>query len=199
MQIEIAQEGPEQLDEYARVSIDFVVTDVFDASAIEALSRGENAQTARLSAPYRKDYDACVGERPTDWPAHFDVAGWVFLAAYLHDRRVGGAAVVMRDPNVELLRHRSKTALLWDIRVAPETRHQGIGTRLLDAAQHVAREGGANRLLVETQHINVPACRFYQRHGFTLEAVAPHVYPELPQEVRLLWSKPIAMNSRPSG
>jgi ribosomal protein S18 acetylase RimI-like enzyme len=47
---------------------------------------------------------------------------------------------------------------------------------------------------VETQQINVPACRFYQRHGFVLETVRPDVYPGLPEEVQLRWAKPLVQN-----
>lgn len=53
----------------------------------------------------------------------------------------------------------------------------------------LAMRFGARRLLVETQQINVPACRFYQRNGFELVAVDETAYPELPDEVLLLWMK----------
>jgi ribosomal protein S18 acetylase RimI-like enzyme len=42
---------------------------------------------------------------------------------------------------------------------------------------------------VETQQVNVVACRFYQRQGFSLERVAAAAYPSLPDEVQLLWIK----------
>jgi hypothetical protein len=40
---------------------------------------------------------------------------------------------------------------------------------------------------VETQNINVPACRFYARQGCVLGAIHPDAYPDLPDEVQLLW------------
>jgi hypothetical protein len=42
---------------------------------------------------------------------------------------------------------------------------------------------------VETQNINVPACRFYAKQGFALGAAHHFVYPALPEEVQLLWYK----------
>jgi GNAT superfamily N-acetyltransferase len=50
--------------------------------------------------------------------------------------------------------------LLWDLRVAPDVRTQGIGSALLHAAEDNAKPRGAGTLLVEPQQINVPACRF---------------------------------------
>jgi len=42
---------------------------------------------------------------------------------------------------------------------------------------------------VETQNINVPACRFYVRMGCALLAINCMAYPELPGEAQLLWCK----------
>jgi hypothetical protein len=44
---------------------------------------------------------------------------------------------------------------------------------------------------VETQNINVPACRFYARMGCRLGAVDRQAYPEFPNEVQLLFYKRI--------
>jgi hypothetical protein len=43
-------------------------------------------------------------------------------------------------------------------------------------------------LLIETQNVNVPACRFYARQGCRLATVKHCVYADLPEEVQLLWS-----------
>jgi hypothetical protein len=42
---------------------------------------------------------------------------------------------------------------------------------------------------VETQNVNVAACRFYARQGCVLTAVDPFAYPALPGEIQLLWYK----------
>jgi len=40
-------------------------------------------------------------------------------------------------------------------------------------------------LKVETQNINVPACRFYAKQGCVLRAVHPHAYSEFPDEAQV--------------
>ena len=45
---------------------------------------------------------------------------------------------------------------------------------------------------VETQNINVSACRFYARQGCVLSAVNRFAYPELPDEVQLIWRKDLS-------
>jgi GNAT superfamily N-acetyltransferase len=88
-----------------------------------------------------------------------------------------------------MLEGRNDLAVLWDIRVAPEFRGQNIGSTLFAAAQAWALARGARQLKVETQNINVPACRFYARQGCVLRAIERLAYPELPDEIQMLWYK----------
>jgi GNAT superfamily N-acetyltransferase len=48
---------------------------------------------------------------------------------------------------------------------------QGVGTALLNAVAEVARARGCRRLWVLTSNDNLPALRFYQRHGMSLAAL----------------------------
>jgi len=189
--VEVVEETPAQLGEYARVSIGFSVTEVFEPSAIAALRRGEPAAATPLTPSYWKDYDAYEGNRPTDWTWRFERGRWTVLAAYRNGERVGGAVVSAYHEKIDLLRGRPDTALLWDLRVALDARHRGVGTMLLKSVEAVAVGYHARRLMVETQQVNVPACRFYQRNGFALTDVRPHAYRDLPDEVQLLWEKPL--------
>ena len=91
-----------------------------------------------------------------------------------------------------MLEGREDLALIWDLRVAAAFRGQGVGARLIDAAEEWARSHACRELKVETQNINLPACRFYARCGFELSAVNRRAYPELPDEIQLLWSKRLA-------
>ena len=190
MNVEVISESPVDLDEYARVSIGFTVAEVLDDAAVDAALRGGPIAAVPLEVPYEKNYDSHPGSRPADWRAGFDIAEWQFVAAFLDGRRVGGAVLI---PNgrvgVEVLDGHVDPALLWDIRVAPAVRRQGIGAALLDHVTCEARERGATELLVETQQINVPACRFYAAHGFRLLGAQRQAYPNLPDETQLLWSK----------
>jgi ribosomal protein S18 acetylase RimI-like enzyme len=189
MTLTIVEDSPGYLADYGRVSIGFSVAAAFDAPALAALARGTPAVATALARPYWKDYDEHPGSCPTEWAARFDLSRWSILAAYRGDQRVGGAAVVSDDPLIDLLRECAGCALLWDLRVDPEHRAHGIGSALLRAVEETALQRGARVLRVETQQINVPACRFYQRHGFHLERITPGAYANLPDETQLIWRK----------
>ncbi len=138
-----------------------------------------------------KDYDAIKGEGPTRWRL-WDLTNWGFLAAFADQRRVGGAIIAWQTEGIDMLEGRADLAVLWDIRVAPDVRGQGVGARLIDHVERWARARDCRTLKIETQNINVPACRFYARSGCTLGAVFLHAYPELPEEVQMLWYKDLA-------
>lgn len=65
-------------------------------------------------------------------------------------------------------------------------RGHGVGAALFSAAEKWALARGAAWLKVETQSVNVPACRFYARQGCVLGAVHRFAYPALPDEMQLL-------------
>jgi hypothetical protein len=48
---------------------------------------------------------------------------------------------------------------------------------------------GCRQLKIETQDTNARACRFYERQGCRLETIHRAAYPELPEEIQLLWYK----------
>jgi GNAT superfamily N-acetyltransferase len=189
MTVSIVRDAPARLIEYAHVSIGFAVDTVFDEPAVTALLRGDIAIPTTLDVPYWKDYDSYPGNRPTDWPHRFDVSRWIVLAAFADRDRVGGAVVIHDDSAIELLADCRACALLWDLRVAPTMRGRGIGSALLRSVEDVTARLGARSVRVETQQINVPACRFYAGHGFRLERAVREAYGDLPGETQLLWGK----------
>jgi ribosomal protein S18 acetylase RimI-like enzyme len=189
VQITIAVEGADALGAYASIPIAYQIVEVLDPASPSDADGLLPYKSRMLDAPIVKDYDAQPGNHPLDWPARFDVRRWCFLAARSGEHRVGGAVIVARNPDVEMLEGRDDLALLWDLRVAPAARHHGVGTALLAAGEAWAQARGARVLKVETQNTNVPACRFYASHGFTLRAVCRGAYPELPKEIQLLWYK----------
>lgn len=55
---------------------------------------------------------------------------------------------------------------------------KGIGTALLSAAEAAARAAGCQRLWLITTNDNLPALRFYQRHGWRLCALHANALAE---------------------
>jgi len=186
MKVEIVEESAAALEELARIPIAFEVRSVLDV----ADEGGGFVLTERsLPDPYVKDYDAISGEGPTRWARRFDVANWGFLSARVDGQPIGAAVVAFDTPGVNMLEGRRDLAVLWDLRVVPEARGQGVGDALFRAAEAWARARGCAEMKIETQNINVPACRFYAAQGCVLHAVDRSAYPELPDEIQLLWYK----------
>ena len=90
-----------------------------------------------------------------------------------------------------MLDERDDLACLWDLRVADEYRGKGVGQRLFARALDWARERNCAVFKVETQNINVPACRFYTRQGCELGAINRFAYPESMNETQLIWYRKI--------
>ncbi len=192
MTIEVREEPMAALAEYARVPIAFEVREILDLSIRDGGLGGFALVERSVEVPWVKDYDGVGGEGPPQWAARFDLSNWGLLAARSDGRLVGGAVVAFDSPGVEMLEGRRDLAVLWDIRVAPEARGRGVGAALFRAAEAWAMARGCRQLKVETQNINVPACRFYARQGCVLGAIHRFAYPTLPHEVQLLWYRDLA-------
>jgi GNAT superfamily N-acetyltransferase len=188
-EVEVREEPPAGLSGYARIPIAFEVRAVLEVRARAGGAGGFDLVERAVVAPWVKDYDAQPGEGPLSWAARIDVSRWGVLTAWRAGRPEGGAVVAWSTPGVDMLEGRDDLALLWDIRVAPGARGQGVGAALLRAAEDWARARGCRELKVETQDVNVPACRLYEAHGFVLRAADPTAYPGLPGETQLLWYK----------
>lgn len=183
--VEIQEGRVGELSEYASVDTAFQVTSVLDPTLPEGGLGGIHLVERALRKPYTKDYD--VENPPAAWPARFDMSAWGCLVARQDDARVGGALVAFDTQGLEMLEGRTDLAVLWDLRVEPKARGRGVGTALFRAASRWAVQRRCTVLKVETQNVNVPACRFYARQGCTLGGIHRFAYPELPEEIQLLW------------
>lgn len=189
MEIKITEESITLTPELARIPISFEVESILEVSAPGGGLGGLVLSERRLDAPYLKDYDTSRGEHPTAWAERFDVSNWGLIGAHANGLRVGSAVVAFDTEGVNMLEGRRDLAVLWDIRVSPEARGRGVGSALFRAVEAWAAARGCVQLKIETQNINVPACRFYARQGCVLGAINRFAYRELPEEVQLLWYK----------
>jgi GNAT superfamily N-acetyltransferase len=187
MDIAIEEEPMTSLAEYARISIAFEVERIFEVTAREDGLGGLTLSERKLGARYVKDYDEI--EHPTRWTRRFDLSNWGLLTAQSQGRRIGGVVIAFDTRGVPMLEGRKDLAVLWDIRVDTDWRGQGVGAALFLAAEKWAASRGAAWLKIETQNVNVPACKFYVKQGCTLGAIHRFAYSDLTDEIQLLWYK----------
>jgi Acetyltransferases len=104
----------------------------------------------------------------------------VFLY-YVNHRSVG---------QIKLCANWNGYALIEDISVSGNWRNKGIGTKLLEKAVQWAKQNNLAGLMLETQDVNVPACRFYARNNFIIGGVDRMLYSNLPaakNEIAIFW------------
>ena len=141
-----------------------------------------------LVTPYVKDLS--VYERATEYEKEFDITHWSFYMAFDDEKPVGAATVAARTDKLYMLAGRDDACVLWDIRVADEYKHQGIGQKLFDLAVKNAKADGYRQMIIECQNNNVPACNFYRKQGALLSKVDMYAYYQeeaCRNEVQFLW------------
>jgi GNAT superfamily N-acetyltransferase len=188
MHVEIQEETPHFFEEYARISTAFEVTSAYEVTASSCDCNRFGLVERPLNERYVKDYDTIAGNHPLDWPKRFDLSDFSVFSARIDGHRMGGVVVAIK------IEGRRNLAVLWDIRVAPEMRRCRIGFALFAAVEKWAVARGCCQLEVETQNINVAACKFYASCGCKLAAVHHFAYPEFPNEIQFLWHKDLLRN-----
>jgi GNAT superfamily N-acetyltransferase len=186
--VTISQVGPEKLTEYATVPIVATASSIFDVHEKNGVEIELREQS--IDGQIHKDYDKLPEGGPLDWARSFDLNRWNFWLARDRDTLVGAAAVACHSPSIHLLAGRSDTAALWDIRVHPAAQRRGVGRTLFDTAANWAKSQGCRLLIVETQNVNVAACKFYRAMGCKLRQLDRHAYrqhPEIANEIQLIW------------
>jgi GNAT superfamily N-acetyltransferase len=186
LKINVRENPTLSLEVYEAIPISFRVERVLQIERPPENHIGFVFSERQLDAPYIKDYDL-PDNRPTDWAKKWDISKWGIFTADDGGALVGGAVVAWDTPEILQLQGRRDICALWDIRVLPSYRGRGVGKALFGAVADWARARGAIGLKVETQTINVTACRFYAAQGCTLAAVDVNAYPELPDETQLIW------------
>jgi GNAT superfamily N-acetyltransferase len=187
MPVQIIEIGPERLKEVDLVPQRVRVESVLEVELVNNGLGGILLHEVPVDQPYVKDYDS-YGELPSDMPGQFDVTNWGFFLAMDQDKPAGAATVAFDTTGVFMLEARRDLSVLWDIRVCPE--YRGAGIALFRAAAEWSRKKGCRQMKIETQNVNVPACRFYQRMGCQLGEIRRFGYaavPHVSHEVMLNW------------
>lgn len=159
----------------------------FECIPAEGEAGGILLRERKSPKPYPKFQDE---EGPEEWSRQFDTSSWGLFLACDGDALAGGAAVATPTDGMFVATGGSDIAVLWDIRVQKAYRRQSVGTHLLHHCVSWARRRGFSILGIETQNVNVPACRFYEKHGCQLVEIKKNGYsghPEVAHETMLIW------------
>lgn len=74
------------------------------------------------------------------------------------------------------------------IGVTERVRHSGVGSLILQFGEKICKEKGTERLLLDVREGNLPARKFYEKHGFLVDGVRKNFYDN-PKEDGVLMSK----------
>ena len=159
---------------------------------IEKINRGLGGFTL-VETPVEKPYirDFCTGDDETvsRWE-RFNLSNWAFFMAFDGEKPIGAATIASRDKNANMLSDRDNLAVLWDIRVDENYKHQGVGQKLFDMAANWSREQGLIQMKIECQNNNIAAVNFYHKQGAVLSAIDEYAYyneTEYRHETQFIW------------
>jgi len=173
----------EQLDEYGNIPFYYDTTQKYELKKIDNGLGGIKLELVNIPK-FHKDF----GTRTSRWIELFDLKNWKFFAAYNENNKmIAGCTIATKTSNCIMLEKREDLAVLWDIRVSDEYKHQGIGQKLFDMAKKYAIDNKFKQLKVECQNTNPAAVKFYHKQGMTLCAINEYAYLDCPDEVQLLW------------
>ena len=98
------------------------------------------------------------------------------LVAFGEEFQVESVPAIVADMDGDLAgaiayRMHGDTLQIVALATDPEWQRSGVGARLLDHAESVARQSGSSHVAVSTTNDNLPALYFYQRRGYRLTEV----------------------------
>jgi GNAT superfamily N-acetyltransferase len=193
MSLKIIPQFPPHYPLYAQIPSQFWVESIYRVEQIEDGYGGLRLVEEPLDQPFLRnyDFDGNGGDNPAAWVREFDLGNWGLFVAMKGDQPIGGITIALDGPVFPARNlQRSDLTVLWDIRVHPEHKGQGIGTMLFQYAANWARQQGYGQLGLETDSSNVPACKFYTHMGCELGGILKYGYsgvPKVSDYAMLLW------------
>jgi streptothricin acetyltransferase len=131
---------------------------------IPAYANGKWSFTEHLyEKPYRKNYP----DDDENWMEYIDNPDKIIFFYYHNNECIG---------QIKLRRNWNKYAFIEDIAVSKNHRNRGVGTSLIEKAVEWAKSKNLLGFMLETQDVNLPACRFYNKLGFQIGAVDTMLY-----------------------
>ena len=173
----------EKLEEYGNIPFYYDTNQKYENKKINNGLGGILLELVDVPS-YHKDF----GTRVERWKELFDLTNWKFFVVYNENNKmIAGCTIATQTSNCYMLEGRNDLAVLWDIRVSDEYKHQGIGQKLFDMAKEYAINNKFKQLKVECQNTNPVAVNFYHKQGMRLCAINEYAYSDCPNEVQLLW------------
>ena len=188
MEISVSPVTQETVARYCEIPSSVEVNARLEVELLADGYKGIIFKEKAVEKPYIKDYGGYDGF--LKWTQEFDTRQWVIFLLKDGKKSVGGLTVACRTQGLWMLAGRNDLVCVWDIRVHPDYQHRGYGTRLFEKAIEWSKSERYKQLCVETQNINVPACRFYLKQGCTLGGVNRYAYradPRVADETQLVW------------
>ena len=174
MQITIHEINRDNQFDFGTCDMSFTV----DSRLVFRMENGKITYTvSEVAPPYLKTY----GPRRTDFAEYADADDRMIFLAYA-DNTIAGEVRISDAWN--------KFALIDDFVVAPKYRRLGVGSTLIRHCVEWAKEKSFPGVTLETQDINVPACKLYERCGFELRGFDTHLYKGVhpgTDEIALYW------------
>ena len=177
------------LDEYIKIPTFFEVKSIFEVGLKEKEDEYKIVER-QIDTPYIKDYDEIKSDSldPHAFIKQRDTIPWGFFLIYENEMPVAGAIAAYNTEWTNMLDGRDDLTVLWDIRVHPEYRGKGIGRKLIYSVIDWAKERNCTQIKIETQNVNVNACKFYRAMGAKLKGVNYHVYKgKEKDEIQFFW------------
>ncbi|HKL07297.1 MAG TPA: ribosomal protein S18-alanine N-acetyltransferase [Bacteroidales bacterium] len=92
--------------------------------------------------------------------------------------------VVVRNPHkiiaylIIQIRKNSRKYRIYSLAIAPEARGTGIGEKLLEYAERLARKNNIQKITLEVSEKNVAAIHLYKKMGFQIEKTRAGYYAD---------------------
>lgn len=156
---------------------------IVDSALVLSYIENQFTYTVKDIPSYEKSYS----EEPTEQADDIDDSEYinnpdqVVYLAFAEQQAVG---------RIVLKKNWNRYALIDMIQVDKQFRRHGIGRQLMEQAKRWALERGLPGVMLETQSINVRACKFYERCGFVIGGFDQYVYQGIPAisgEVAVYW------------